>query len=134
MMPNIPPILPLAVAALMLAGCGAIREEKKTSALEAAVTAYGSAIRWGYYETAFGYVHPDKRKALPANIGDIQVTNYDVVQPPVMQDDDSATQIAQIDYVLRDVQRVRSVSDRQLWRYDQKTKTWWLHSGVPTFK
>jgi uncharacterized protein YceK len=124
----------IVLVTLAVSGCGAVREERKTNALDAAVRGYGAAIRWGYYETAYGYVPPRERKAIPANIENVQVTSYDVVQPAVMQDDDTATQIVHIEYVFKDVQRVHSLTDRQQWRYDPENKSWWLHSGVPEFK
>ncbi|MEA3275184.1 MAG: hypothetical protein U9Q81_07845 [Pseudomonadota bacterium] len=134
MIPSLPPLALCLTAALVVSGCGVVKEEKKTDALTAAVTSYGSAIRWGYYETAYGYVHPDERAEIPKNIENVRATGYDVVQPPVMKDEHTAEQIARIEYLHRDVQRVRSLSDRQEWRYDADTNTWWLHSGVPEFK
>lgn len=121
-------------AALLIPGCGKVREEGKSNALEAATTAYGSAIRWGYYETALGYLHPDKRVELPAGIESIRVTSYDVVQPPLRQDEDGATQVVRIEYLHEDVQRVKSLTDRQTWRYDPEAKGWWLYSGLPAFR
>jgi uncharacterized protein YceK len=120
--------------ALLLSGCGKVREEGKSNALEAATTAYGSAIRWGYYETALGYLHPDKRAEMPAGLEDIRVTSYDVVQPPLRQDEESATQVVRIEYLHEDVQRVKNLTDRQTWRYDPEAKGWWLHSGLPAFR
>lgn len=79
-------------------------------------------------------MHPNKRGQVPKYLENIRVTSYDVVQPPVRSDESTATQIAQIEYLHEDVQRVRKLSDRQEWRYDPATETWWLHSGVPAFK
>jgi hypothetical protein len=98
------------------------------------VTAYGTAIRWGYYETAYGYVDPDKRKQTPPDLANVRVTGYDVVQPPVLKDKNTATQIVHIEYLFKDVQKVHSLTDRQRWDYDPKTKNWWLESGLPSFK
>jgi hypothetical protein len=124
----------LCLVCSMLAACGTLREERKSNALEAAVNAYGAAIRWGYYETAYGFVDPDKRKPIPAGLKNVRVTGYEVVQPPVLQDEDTATQVVQLDYLFKDVQRVHSLMDRQRWHYDPATKSWWLESGVPQFK
>jgi len=122
-------------ATLLAAGCGTIQNDKRSQGLEAATNAYGRAIRWGYYETAYGYVHPDRRPPVPKAIENVQVTSYEVVQPPVLQDDNAkAQQVAQIEYVLRDEQVVRKVSDRQDWSFDESTGTWWLYSPVPVLR
>lgn len=117
-------------------GCATYREDRKQDALEAATTAYAAALRWGYYETAVGYLHPEKRKVaeVPKSLGNIRVTGYDVVQPPVPVGENERVQVVHIDYVHEDVQSVRSLTDRQTWRYDAPTKAWWLDSGLPAFK
>lgn len=126
--------LALSIAALLVASCARVKEEKRTNALEAATSGYGSAIRWGYYETAFGYLYPEARGELPEGLDNIRVTSYDVVQPPVLADETTARQIAHVEYLHNDVQVVRSLSDRQEWRYDEASNTWWLHSGLPAFR
>jgi hypothetical protein len=127
-------LLPVLTAVLVLVGCGSMEREKKANALEAAVTRYGAAIRWGYDDVAYGFVHPDKRTAKHAGPDNIRVTGYEVVQPPRQTDEKNAEQVVIIDYLHEDVQRVRSLTDRQQWRYEPATGTWWLYSGIPRFK
>lgn len=124
----------LVIAPLLAGGCSKVREEKKEIALEATTNNYHRAIRWGYYQAAYGYVHPDKRGEVPAYLENVRVTSYDVVQPPVMQDDTTATQIVEIEYLHRDRQVIKRIADRQEWRLDPETGVWWLHSGVPEFE
>jgi uncharacterized protein YceK len=124
----------LATALLVGSGCATIEKDKRANALEAAMTAYGNAIRWGYYDTAYGFVSADERKGIPQHLDNIQVTGYEVVQPPFMKDEETAEQVARIEYVRKDVQRVRSLANRQLWRYEETTNRWWLMSGLPDFR
>lgn len=133
MKPNLHALIVCLVATLLLIGCATVKKQKKSLALEAATTGYGAAIRWGYFETAYGFAHPDKRKEVPENLENIRVTGYEIVQPPVMKDGKTAVQITRIEYLHRDMQRIRSLSDKQEWRYDVDSNTWWLHSGVPEF-
>jgi len=98
------------------------------------MTAYGNAIRWGYYDTAYGFVPAAERKSIPQHLDNIRVTSYEVVQPPFMKDEESAEQVARIEYVHKDVQRVRSLANRQLWHYEKTTNRWWLMSGLPDFR
>jgi hypothetical protein len=51
-----------------------------------------------------------------------------------MQDDDTASQIVVIDYLFEDAQVVRRLTDRQVWRWDDQLKSWWLDSGLPRFE
>lgn len=124
------------VALLCASGCATYREDREKDALEAATNGYAAALRWGYYETAVGYLHPEKRKIaeVPKGLTKIRVTRYDVVQPPVPMGDNERVQVVQIDYLHEDVQSLRSLTDRQTWRYEPQAKSWWLYSGLPAFK
>lgn len=131
-----PLMIPLLGAVLLLTGCATVERDKRAIALQAATNGYQSAIRWGYYETAFGFLHPDLRKdkPLPEGLKDLRVTGYDVVQPPTLQGEDSATQVANIDYLYEDRQVVKRISDRQVWAWDDELNSWWLKSGLPAFQ
>lgn len=121
--------------ALIMTGCSAIEKDRRAVGLQAATHGYESAVRWGYLENAFGFLHPDLREGqtLPVNMGGLRVTSYDVIQPPVIQPDGSATQIVIIDYLFEDTQVVKRLTDRQIWRWDETGGGWWLHSGLPQF-
>ena len=129
-------LIPLLGAVLLLAGCATVEKDKRAVALQAATNGYQSAIRWGYYETAFGYLHPELRKdkPVPESLKDLRLTGYDVVQPPTMQDEDTAIQVVNIDYLYEDRQVVKRVSDRQVWKWDDELDSWWLKSGLPAFQ
>ncbi len=121
---------------LCTSGCATYQEDRRQDALEAATNAYAAALRWGYYETAVGYLHPEKRKVVdvPKALTNIRLTRYDVVQPPIKTSETERVQVVQIDYLHEDVQSVHSLSDRQTWRYEPEAKSWWLYSGLPAFK
>jgi hypothetical protein len=123
---------------LLFVGCGTLEKDKLALGLQAATAAYQSAIRWGYFDTAYALLHPDLRtgKTLPTVFKDLRVTGYDVVQPPVVArvGQPEATQIVTIDYLYEDRQVVKTITDHQVWRYDPKLKRWWLGSGLPKFE
>ncbi len=130
------PILAVLVLAL-LAGCNPVKKDKMAVSLQNATNGYQSALRWGYYENAYGYVAPEERKdkALSANLSDIRLTGYDIVQPPVMeQDAETALQIVNIEYLYENKQVVKKLTDRQIWRYEKEAEKWWLVSGLPKFE
>ncbi len=115
-------------------GCGRIKEDKKAMLLESATSAYRQSIRWGYFQSAAGFVHPDERGEIDMDaLNNVRVTGYEVIQQPVIGANDQAVQVVQIEYVLDDRQTLKSLSDRQVWRYDEKDGAWWLHSPLPAF-
>jgi len=134
---SFPPLKTLILCVpLLLAGCASVERDKQAIALKSAANGYETAIRWGYYETAFGYLHPDLRKdkGLPEGLGNLRVTGYDVVQPPHIQDEETAAQIVNIEYVFEDRQVVKRLTDRQIWKWDDEQDSWWLMSGLPAFQ
>jgi hypothetical protein len=129
-------ILALATA-LLAAGCATVEKDKRAIALYKATTGYESAIRWGYFQNAFGYLHPDKRKdqELPERFAELRVVGYDAVQSPVVQPTkDKAVQIVTIGYLYEDRQVVKQLTDTQLWEWDEQAGSWWLTSGLPAFE
>ena len=131
-------LLPLCFLALLTAAsCSKIEKEKRYQGLTTATEGYGNALRWGYYDSAYSYVHPSLRQedAYPKALDNVRVTTYEVIQPPAIysEDQEQVEQRVQIEYVLRDEQVVHKLSDLQDWRYDPETKTWWLYSGLPKF-
>ena len=130
-------VVAVALAAALLVGCNPVKQDRMTDTLQNATNGYQNALRWGYYENAYGYIHPDRRGAAlsPETLEGLRLTGYDVIQPPVMNAEaETATQIVAIDYLYEDRQVVKQLKDRQLWRYDAEKKGWWLESGLPAFK
>jgi hypothetical protein len=121
------------IVLLMLAGCAAVEKDRRAVRLQAATYGYQTALRWGSLETALGFLHPDRRsgQVVPESFKNLRVIGYEVLQPPIMQADGSATQTVIIDYLFEDTQVVRRVTDRQTWRWDEQVGAWWLDSGLP---
>lgn len=116
-------------------GCAMVEKDRRAVALQAATNGYQSALRWGYFDNALAFLAPEQRRdpALVEQLAGLRLTGYEVVQPPVIQEDGRATQTVVIDYLRVDTQVVRRMTDRQVWRWDETMKTWWLDSGLPDF-
>ena len=130
-------LLPVACAALLLAGCA---QNTRNDNLTATLSAYGSAIRWDGLQSALQFVDPKVLKEHPptdldlARYQQVRVTDYDDGSGPAAINQDEVQQTAQISFVNIHTQVERSVLQRQVWRYDEKTKHWWLESGLPDIR
>ncbi len=118
---------------LMVAGCSQSRRER---GLDEYMRAYGSDIRWGNIESAIGYIDPEVLKNRPISSTDLE--RYKQVQIAgyresalVVEDDGTATQVVEIEFINVHTQSISSMIDRQRWRYDNEAKRWWLVSGLP---
>lgn len=126
--------LPVVVIVLVQCGCASVKEDSKRIALENTLSSYRQAIRWGYFPAAAGFLSPTAQGAADIEaLKNVRVTGYEVVQPGLVAPDDTAVQLVQIDYVLKDRQRLQQLADRQRWRYDEEGRAWWLETGLPDF-
>ncbi|HEY0178274.1 MAG TPA: hypothetical protein VGC30_01435 [Dokdonella sp.] len=126
--------LPLAACVALLAACATTRS--KQNLLDDTLRAYASAVRWGDLAQAQAFLDPKLREqrapsALDlARFKQVRVTAYEE-QPRTPVGDDEVSQVVEIGLVNVNTQTARSIVDRQLWRYDEKDKRWWLTSGLP---
>ena len=119
---------------LLGGGCGRVKEDTMAQSLYLATKGYRESIRWGYFEAAAGFLHPDERADVDfERLENIRVTGYEVIQPAVISPEQSAVQLVRIDYVLEDEQRLKHLTERQEWRWDDEHSTWWLHTPLPEF-
>jgi len=132
-MRRIPGIV-LMLCALLLAGCAS---KERSDSLTSTLTSYGAALRWGDFASASQFIDPKVRAAHPLSALDlaryrqVRVTEYDDGAGPVPVDEFDVQQTARISVVNIHTQSERSLTDHQTWHYDQKTKHWWLTSGLP---
>lgn len=132
------PALVLAAAALAgsLAGCAS---DKRSDALNRTLMMYGSAIRWGDYTTAQGYVDPTYATEHPissieqSRLEHLRVTAYDDGSGPQPDGEDEVVQVVQIGVTNLNSQADRTVIDRQRWHYDREKGRWYLMTGLPDF-
>ena len=122
------------VSLSVLAGCAT--QKSKGDLLETTLESYAATIRWGNFEDAAAFVDPETLKAHPLTALDferyrqVRISGYNA-QPPRPLGDNEVGVAAEIVLTNNNTQSVRSVLDRQRWRYDEKAKRWWLVSGLP---
>ncbi|MFO1505695.1 MAG: hypothetical protein U1F23_01230 [Lysobacterales bacterium] len=125
----------LAVAAV-LAGCATDSMRSREKVLDDTLKSYAATLRWGDFAQAESFVDPEYRKTHPltdldrARYRQVQVTYYHD-QPAVPDGTDTVRQTVEIGLVNVNTQTARSIIDKQVWRYDEAAKHWWLASGLP---
>jgi hypothetical protein len=121
------------LAIAVLSGCAtAVRDES----LRVNLYNYSAAIRWNEIAQAAGFVDPLRQAEKPFTDADrarwaqVQVTRYYEGLKSTDPNGDYR-QTVQVEIVDRATQSVRTITDRQVWRYDEAAKTWWLTTGLP---
>lgn len=106
--------------------------------LEQALYAYAGAIRWGDLAGAMAFVDPELREKLkPSSVQQqrmeqLQITGY-YVQGSEQASETELRQVVEIRLVNRHTLVERSVIDRQVWRWKEADKAWWLTTPLPDF-
>lgn len=127
-------LVAVTLACLLLVPAAHARSADKL--LQLVFDAYAKAWRWGTPEQLVDYQEPDFTTKHPSykfeleRLRQYQVGNY-VPQGARRTDEEHAEQIVAIDLINVHTQAVHTIVDRQVWRYDKKTKHWWLTSGLP---
>ena len=123
------------LAAMALA-IGACASATKNESLRVRLYNYAAAIRWNEIDQAAAYVDPAVLAEKPFTAEQrerwkqVQVSRY-YEAPQSTDAQGRVLQTVQIELVDRATQTVRTIVDRQRWRYDETAKTWWLESGLP---
>lgn len=127
-------LVAITLVLICLAGCAG---NPRPDGLSTTLDAYASALRWGNFQDALGFVDPVYRKAHPltplasARYQQVRVAGYDAGSGPVPVGTDEVRQTVKLGLVNRNTLRERTVIDHQTWQWDATAKRWWLESGLP---
>lgn len=130
------PALLVLLSIALLSACAMEKIRTKETILDETLRTYAATIRWGDMTQALVFVDPKYREAHPlseldlARYKQVQVTAYnDQLPAPVSETE--VRQTVEIGLVNVNTQGARSIVDRQVWRYDEAEKRWWLTTGLP---
>jgi hypothetical protein len=129
-------LMPLLLFALLCVGCETLSTQTEGQSLQVTLTAYANALRWGGFDQAVKYVDPETLKQHPLTPLDLErykqvsVISYSE-QAVVPVSKHEVSQLVEIGVLNVNTQTERAIVDRQLWRYDEKTKHWHIVSGLP---
>lgn len=130
-------LVPLTLLLLLFTGCSTVDEKKKSMTLQSTIRAYESTIRWGDFETAYGFIKLDEVEDPgpdPSELKAIKVTAYTSSVVSVSEDGTEAQVVAEISYYNERSMSVVDLVDRQTWRYDAVREKWYLADPLPDFK
>lgn len=127
--------LSLLLICLLLAGCQSLSQRKQNQLLTQTLRSYSSTIRWGDLRKAYGFLMPElaAKTEIPTGLDNIRVTGYEVINAPVTLSDGNVIQVVLIQYVQKDTQMEKAITDQQLWEYDEEKQRWFLISKIPAF-
>ena len=131
-----PRSIPLMFAIALCAGCAAMSAQSEGAALQSTLVAYANAIRWGDMSQAVVFVDPQALKDHPLTPLDMErykqvhIGTY-TEQPVVPVGPHEVRQVVRIGLINVNTQTERTIIDNQLWRYNEKTKHWYIVSGLP---
>ncbi|NCT69045.1 MAG: hypothetical protein GXC76_15565 [Rhodanobacteraceae bacterium] len=126
----------LMLSCALLGACATEKMRSKQTVLDETLRSYAATIRWGDIERAQAFLDPKLRETLAPSALDlaryrqVAVSGYSE-QPATPVGDNEVHQLVQIELVNLNTQSARSILDRQVWRYDEASKRWWLVSGLP---
>ena len=126
-------ILMLGLATLLTA-CPQTKQEQ---GLSETLQQYETIIRWAQWDAATDFVSPEYLKEHPISRLDLErlrlfkVTQYVVRSAAPVDGGMGLVQTVEIRMFNNHQARERSVIDNQYWKYNELTKRWQLHSGLP---
>jgi len=129
-------LLLMIAGGLLLTGCKSIKESKEGHHMQARLKLYGKTARWGALENLYGFLTPEEsvKVVFPDNLNNIRVTDYQVRIPPMVLEEHKMSQTVTIEYLFTDTQVIRTLSDNQIWEYDEESKDWFRANPIPEFK
>ncbi len=70
----------------------------------------------------------------PARLKRIKVTGYDIVTTNPSDDESAVYITVKISYYDEDNLKLMSLTDNQVWQFDEKEKIWYISTPLPVFK
>jgi len=122
--------------AVLLTACPKTKEEQD---LSDTLLQYDTVVRWAQWDAAVDFISPDYLEEHPVSRLDLdrlrlfRVTQYSVRSaiPTDNEKGKSLIQVVEIKMFNKNQARERVVIDEQIWKYNEETDRWQLHSGLP---
>ena len=126
-------LLMLTIASLLV-GCPKTKEEK---GLSETLEKYEVIVRWAQWDAAVDFISMEYQEENPITRLDMdrlrlfRVTQYVVRSAVPFDEGNGMVQVVEIRMFNKNQARERSIIDEQLWKFNEETERWQLHSGLP---
>lgn len=128
-------ILTATVLLFSLSGC--LPPGKLEKSRSEAFRQYETIVRWSQWDAAADFVAPDYLAEHPISrlqmdrLRLFRVTQYTIRSVNVLEEGMAATQTVEIKLFNTNQGLERSIIDEQMWRYEESSQRWRLHSPLP---
>lgn len=120
--------------AALLSGCPKTKVEK---GLSETLLQYETIVRWAQWDATVEFVAPEYQEKHPITRLELdrlrlfRVTQYVVRSSVPIDGGLGLVQNVEIRMFNKNQARERTIIDEQLWKYNELTERWLLHSGLP---
>ena len=124
----------LILSATVLAACSSNQVDKSRSE---AFKQYETIIRWSQWDAAADFIAPEYQAEHPITRLEMErlrlfrVTAYTIRSTGIYDEGMTARQVVEIRLFNTHQAVERTIIDEQEWRYNEESKRWQLHSGLP---
>lgn len=132
-----PRIIALLLTAILLQACATVDDSKKSISLDKSLYYYESAMRWADFSAANNlrrYEGDPAPVTDPEKLLRIKVTGYDIVTTNPSDDESTVYITVNISYYDEDNLKLMSLTDNQVWQFDEKQQIWYISTPLPVFK
>jgi nitrogen fixation-related uncharacterized protein len=124
------------IIALLMFGCATFLYNSKMGNFEDISKAYEEALLASDFETAYQLIDPEAIKEETGfnKYKNIKVVDYEVKKSGLSGDNSEIYQIVEIGYYKLGNYILRTLRHKELWKYNEKNKSWLLKTGLPDFE
>ena len=130
----------LCIVCLIQTACAAYAQKGLSDEFDRSVKAYNRLLRWHEMENAvMTYADPEQREDLLKQVDSLKksglsVTDFRILSTRYLPEKKSGDVVAQFDYFILPSNRIKTISHRQEWLYQENSKSWIIKTGLPPFE
>ena len=124
------------IITVVLIGCATLAEHSRMTRFEKISERYKELVLLSEFEAAcmFGDTENMIEDINFDALKNLKVTDYALKSYYISNDKLEINQSVEMEYHWLDEYRVRTILDKQIWKYDEEKKTWVLQTGFPRFE